>query len=49
MRLLDITHFYSEKGGGIKTYIQNKIEYLKDKEDIQHTLIIPGRRMGNFF
>ena len=49
MRLLDITHFYSEKGGGIKTYIQNKIEYLKDKEDIQHTLIIPGEEDGELF
>jgi glycosyltransferase involved in cell wall biosynthesis len=49
MKLLDITHFYSEKGGGIKTYIQNKIEYLKDKEDVQHTLIIPGEEDGELF
>jgi len=43
MKLLDITHFYSDKSGGIKTYINNKIEYFKDK-DIEHILIVPGKK-----
>jgi hypothetical protein len=43
MKLLDITHFYSDKSGGIKTYINNKIEYFKDK-DIEHVLIVPGKK-----
>ncbi len=43
MKLLDITHFYSDKSGGIKTYINNKIDYIKDK-DIEHTVIIPGKK-----
>ncbi|MGC8650157.1 MAG: glycosyltransferase [Hydrogenobaculum sp.] len=43
MKLLDITHFYSDKSGGIKTYINNKIEYVKDK-DIEHVVIVPGNK-----
>ncbi len=42
MKILDITHFYSKRGGGIKTYIHNKIEYFSQKEFVDHTLIIPG-------
>jgi len=43
MKLLDITHFYSDRSGGIKTYINNKIEYVRDK-DIEHVVIVPGKR-----
>ncbi|GAB6078735.1 glycosyltransferase [Hydrogenobaculum acidophilum] len=43
MKLLDITHFYSDRSGGIKTYINNKIEYIKDK-DIEHVVIVPGKK-----
>lgn len=43
MKILDITHFYSEKSGGIKTYINSKIDYFATQKNIEHTIIIPGK------
>ncbi len=43
MKILDITHFYSERSGGIKTYINQKISYFKDK-NIEHVVIVPGKK-----
>lgn len=44
MKLLDITNFYGEQSGGVRTYLDRKIEYIKKRGDIEHTLIIPGER-----
>ncbi|MGC9120498.1 MAG: glycosyltransferase [Sulfurihydrogenibium sp.] len=49
MKLLDITHFYSERGGGIKTYINNKINFFSHIDDIQHTLVIPGEEDDTYY
>lgn len=43
MKTLDITHFYSEKSGGIRTYIDNKIDYFAERPYIEHIVIIPGK------
>lgn len=49
MKILDITHFYSNRGGGIKTYINNKINYFSKFEDIQHTLLIPSEEDSVYY
>jgi glycosyltransferase involved in cell wall biosynthesis len=42
MKLMDITAYYHNCSGGIKTYIQNKIKWLEDKL-IEHVVVIPGK------
>lgn len=49
MKILDVTHFYSRRGGGIKTYIDNKIDYFSRFDDIHHTLLIPDEEDRVFF
>ena len=42
MKIIDLTEFYAPQGGGVKTYINNKI---KAAQEFGHELIIiaPGR------
>ncbi|MBN2012079.1 glycosyltransferase [candidate division KSB1 bacterium] len=43
MKICDLTQaFIPNNGGGIRTYIENKRQYLKEKTDWQHILIYPG-------
>lgn len=44
MKLFDITHFYTTKSGGIKTYLLKKSEYISKNiiNDIEHFLILPS-------
>jgi glycosyltransferase involved in cell wall biosynthesis len=49
MKVLDITHFYSSRGGGIKTYINNKMNYFSKCEDIHHTLLIPAEEDSCYY
>ncbi|RMA92514.1 glycosyltransferase family 4 protein [Hydrogenothermus marinus] len=42
LKVLDITHFYSKKSGGIKTYLLEKSKYLF-KKGINHSLIVPDK------
>jgi glycosyltransferase involved in cell wall biosynthesis len=42
MKLIDITAYYHNCSGGIKTYLQNKIKWLEDKP-IDHIVVIPGK------
>jgi len=41
MKLIDITHFYNSKSGGVKKYLEEKVRYFKEK-DIEHSLILPS-------
>ncbi|MDQ7055461.1 MAG: glycosyltransferase [Persephonella sp.] len=41
MKVLDITHFYNKKSGGVKRYLEEKVRYLSDK-NINHLLILPS-------
>ncbi|OAG26807.1 glycosyltransferase family 4 protein [Thermodesulfatator autotrophicus] len=43
MKILDITIYYHKKSGGIKKYIDKKIETLERYQDIKHVVIIPGK------
>lgn len=42
LTLCDLTQSYSEKGGGIRTYISEKRSYIDRETPHRHLLIIPG-------
>jgi alpha-1,6-mannosyltransferase len=42
MKICDLTQSYSETGGGVKTYLHAKRNYISEKSDIEHVLIVPG-------
>ncbi|MBI2537197.1 MAG: glycosyltransferase [Gemmatimonadetes bacterium] len=44
LSLLDITEFYSPLGGGVKTYLTAKAEWLAGQPDVSHTMVLPGER-----
>lgn len=44
MKFCDITMAYSAKSGGIKTYINEKRQFLRENTDHEHLLIVPGAR-----
>jgi alpha-1,6-mannosyltransferase len=44
MRLCDITSAYNESSGGIRTYIEEKRDYLLRQTDHEHLLIVPGEK-----
>lgn len=41
MRILDITNFYAPRSGGIRTYLEAKIDYCAAR-DVRHVLVVPG-------
>ncbi|MBE3588513.1 MAG: glycosyltransferase [Thermoanaerobacteraceae bacterium] len=42
MRICDITNFYHEKSGGVKTYLHRKIDYIARYRCDEHLVIVPG-------
>ncbi len=44
MKVCDITHFYTTKSGGVKTYLLNKVDFFGKNidSDIKHFLILPS-------
>ncbi|MFT4036097.1 MAG: glycosyltransferase [Patulibacter sp.] len=42
LRVVDITGFYGEKAGGIRTYLDAKQAWARHEPGIEHTLVIPG-------
>lgn len=42
MKFCDITIAYNESSGGIRTYIDEKRRYLRERTDHDHLLIVPG-------
>lgn len=42
LKICDITKFYAETSGGVKTYITAKTRYMVDQKGWEHVLIIPG-------
>lgn len=43
LRVMDITKFYSAASGGVRTYLDAKVNDFETR-DIVHSLVIPGRR-----
>jgi alpha-1,6-mannosyltransferase len=44
LKVLDLTEFYSPAGGGVRTYIHQKVRWLADRADFEHVVVIPGPR-----
>jgi alpha-1,6-mannosyltransferase len=42
MHLADVTLFYSESSGGVRTYLESKRRFLSAIEGVRHTLVVPG-------
>ncbi len=42
IKILDVTHFYASKSGGIKTYLDKKREFFEKLEEFPHVLLVPG-------
>lgn len=46
MKICDIVQSYSPRSGGVKFYLSNKMKYLSIRQDIQHIMIVPGKKHG---
>ncbi|MCE2901597.1 MAG: glycosyltransferase [Gemmatimonadaceae bacterium] len=42
--VLDITEWYGDTSGGIKTYLREKAEYVASRPWLRHILVVPGDR-----
>ena len=41
MKFCDVVQFYSPLGGGVRRYLDDKMRYLAQKPDCEHTVIAP--------
>ena len=44
LRIADAALFYGERSGGIRTYLDAKVEYAQRTAAFEHHLVVPGRR-----
>ena len=44
LTVLDITKWYGERSGGVRTYLDEKQRYVAGRRDFRHVLVIPGER-----
>jgi alpha-1,6-mannosyltransferase len=44
LTVLDITKWYGERSGGVRTYLDAKQRYVSGHRDLRHVLVIPGER-----
>lgn len=44
MKICDATQFYSEVGGGVRRYITEKRNFIRDQTDDEHILLVPGAK-----
>src|SRR5208282_3300355 len=42
--VLDITKWFGETSGGVRTYLLQKARYVEARPDLRHVLVIPGAR-----
>lgn len=41
LKLLDVTEFFSPYGGGVRTYLRSKAEWLSGRSDVEHAIVLP--------
>lgn len=46
MKICDLTQFYSPVSGGVKRYVHEKVDYIRDRTSDEHVLIVPGEKTG---
>lgn len=44
MAVLDVTEWYGETSGGIRTYLDAKASYVSTRADLRHVMVVPGER-----
>lgn len=44
LTVLDITKWYGERSGGVRTYLDEKQRYVGGRRNLRHVLVIPGDR-----
>jgi alpha-1,6-mannosyltransferase len=44
LAVLDITEWFGETSGGIRTYLLEKAKYVAARPTLRHTLVVPGHR-----
>lgn len=42
--VLDVTKWYGETSGGVRTYLNAKRDYVRERSDLRHVLVIPGEQ-----
>ncbi|HVB32193.1 MAG TPA: glycosyltransferase [Gemmatimonadaceae bacterium] len=42
--VLDITEFFGETSGGVRTYLFEKARYVEERPGLRHVVVVPGRR-----
>ncbi len=50
IRLCDLTTLYIDhgSGGGVNTYLEEKARYFGARDDVEHTIVVPGARDDRF-
>lgn len=46
LKICDLTQFYSPLSGGVKRYVHEKADYIRNATDDEHVLIVPGAKTG---
>jgi alpha-1,6-mannosyltransferase len=44
LKICDLTQFYSPLSGGVKRYVHEKANYIRDRTNDEHVLIVPGEK-----
>jgi len=44
LKVCDLTQFYSPLSGGVKRYVHEKANYIREKTSDEHLLIVPGKK-----
>ncbi|MFL6520984.1 MAG: glycosyltransferase [Chthoniobacterales bacterium] len=45
MKICDLTQFYSPLSGGVKRYVHEKANFVRERTNDEHVLIVPGEKM----
>ncbi len=44
LTVLDITEYYGETSGGVRTYLREKSAYVERRQDLRQVVVVPGAR-----
>jgi alpha-1,6-mannosyltransferase len=44
VKICDLTQFYSPLSGGVKRYVHEKANYVRERKSDEHVLIVPGEK-----
>jgi alpha-1,6-mannosyltransferase len=44
LKICDLTQFYSPLSGGVKRYVHEKANYVRERTNDEHVLIVPGEK-----